>query len=89
MLYRSYDKNIQYVNQIMEVGQQSFFVGLLFFIFSIVCFLVAISIKTKDKKNKKQIKRKKIILYVFGSLFAMLWFFFSSPFFQYIIILYS
>lgn len=80
-------KRIERDNQILEVGPQSFYVGLPFILASVACFLAAVFTKTKrtaNKKEKKATEQKKIILYAFGTLFAFLGLFLWIPFFQYL-----
>lgn len=80
-------KQIQYVNQVMEVGPQSFYIGLPLVMASIACFLVAALTKIKhnaNKKEQKKLQQKKIVLYVLGSFFALLGLFLWTPFFQYL-----
>jgi len=83
-------KNVQFADQIMEVGPKSFYVGLPFLVASLACFLVAILTKTskKDRKLKKSAQQKKTTLYVFGSIFALIGLFLMTPFFKYLSIRY-
>lgn len=81
--------SVRYVNQILEVGPQSFYVGLPFMIASVACLMTAIFTKIpKNKSNKKAVQQKKTILYVFGALFALIWLFLWIPFFKYLSIRY-
>lgn len=91
MSYPRLQKQIERANQILEVGPQSFYVGLPFVLASVACFLAAVLTKTKrtaNKKQKKATEQKKIILYVFGSFFALLGLFLWIPFYQYLSIRY-
>ncbi len=91
MSYSRLQKRIEYVNQVMKVGPQSFYVGLPFVRTSIACFLAAVFTKTKrtaNKKEKKTTEQKKIIMYVFGSFSALLGLFLWTPFFHYLSIRY-
>ena len=77
-------KDVQDFNRLMEEGPGIFYFGLSFVVASIVCFLVAALTKIKRTTNNKQKKKqeqKKIILYVFGSIFAIIGLFFWMPFF--------
>lgn len=85
------EKELERVNQVLEVGPQSFYVGLPFIMASVACFLAAIFTKTKstaNKKQKKAVEQKKIILYVFGSFLALMGLFLWIPFFHYLFIRY-
>jgi threonine/homoserine/homoserine lactone efflux protein len=90
MPYSSFKRNVQFVDQIIEVGPQSFYVGLPFMIASLVCILVAIFTKTskKDRKSKKTAQQKKTFLNVFGAIFALIGLFLWIPFFKYLSIRY-
>lgn len=83
-------KRIERDNQILEMRFQSFYVGLPFVLASVACFLAAVFTKTTrtaNKKEKKATEQKKIILYAFGSLFALLGLLLWIPFFQYLTLL--
>ena len=87
MSYSRLQKRIEYDNQVLEVGLQSFYVGLPFVIASIACFLAAVFTKTKrtaNKKQKKTTEQKKIILYIFGCSSALLGLYLWTPFFHYL-----
>lgn len=89
--YPRLQKQIQHVNQLMEVGPQSFYVGLPLVMASVICFIVAAFTKIKStasKKEKKKLQQKQIVLYVLGSVFALLGVFLWTPFFQYVSIRY-
>lgn len=75
-------QQIQFRNKLNEVAPQSFYVGISFLVASFICFLVAVFTKTsvKDRKIKKAAQQKKIILYVFGSIFALIGLFLWTPF---------
>lgn len=91
MSYPRLQKQIERANQIMEVGPQSFYVGLPFILASVACFVAAVFTKIKrtaNKKEKKATEQKKIILYVFGSFSALLGLFLWAPFFHYLSVFY-
>jgi hypothetical protein len=91
MSYPRLQKRVEYVNQVLEVGPQSFYVGLPLVMASVICFLVAAFTKIKSKaskKEKKKLQQKQIVLYVLGSVFALLGLFLWTPFFQYVSIRY-
>jgi len=77
---------IDYLIKLKEDGPIAFYFGLPFVAASVVCFVVAVLTKTnyRDKKKRDASRRKRTFLYVLGSLFALIGFFFWLAFFEFI-----